>query len=587
MTTSADRRNLAMRAIAQVQAGGTAKDFETEIIDFKEESGSHGPNNAVVQIGPRSDAAGRELATEAACMANTDNGGVLIVGVRDKDSGDESFVGAQSEIDWLRVRIHNLTQPSLFVTIEEIFVAGKRILLIDVPESMSEIRVNGKLQTRLGTNCFPLDGEAAVSFMQSRRNFDWSAQSSGMHLSDAVQEALASARAHYSAAKGLAPASDRELVNRLGVLANNEDDPELTRAGALMLCNFEPSIQQIQLVVSTSESVASRLNIAKPAPLLTLFDEVMSLLMLDAFPATEKFVGLQRMYLRKIPQLALREAVVNGIIHRDYRISTAQITIQAIGDPCEIFKVISPGGLVPGVTLDSLISTPSRPRNTNLAEAFRILGLAEKEGTGIDRIYSVMLKEGHPAPEITENPAGVVFRLTGGNPNLATLEFFSDLGAQNPNLVDDVRVILALDYLLKKATIQPESLSILAQCSAEEAKHTLNQLETISVIERLVNGGYTYRLTQSSKSLLASLISYQLRTPFQDQAEIVLSYLDSHSEVSREDVKTLLNISDQRATTLLREMVAKDKLEFVGPKRGRSVRYKRFEIHFLPNSLIH
>jgi hypothetical protein len=36
VTTSADRQNLAMRAIAQVKAGGTAKDFETEIIDFKE-----------------------------------------------------------------------------------------------------------------------------------------------------------------------------------------------------------------------------------------------------------------------------------------------------------------------------------------------------------------------------------------------------------------------------------------------------------------------------------------------------------------------------------------------------------------------
>lgn len=575
MTSSTDRRNLAMGAIAQVLAGGVAKAYETQIIDFKEESGSRGPNNVVIQIGAKGEQAGRELAVEAACMANTDVGGVLIVGVQDDGSGPDAFVGAQSDLEWLKIRIHNLTQPNLFVSIEETFVAGKRILLIDVPESVSDIRVNGKLQTRLGPNCVPLNGEAELNFIQSRKNFDWSAQKSGMRLSQAEPDAIQSARVHFTDAKGIAPASDRELASRLGVLTDNEVDPELTRAGALMFCKFESTAQQIHLVVADSESVASRINLAGPAPLLPLFDEVMRILLTDAFPAEEKYAGVQRMGLRKIPQLALREAIVNGIIHRDYRISLATVTLRAIGDPCEVFKVTSPGGLVAGVTLESLISTPSRSRNTNLAEAFRILGLAEKEGTGIDKIYSAMLKEGHNTPEITESPAGIVCRLSGGEPNLSTLEFFRQLGAQNKSLVEDVRVVLSIDFLLRNPSIRPENLSSLAQCSTEDARYTLNQLEATSTIERLVNGGYSYRLSPQSKSNLASLISYQVRTLFEDQAEIIKSFLDSHSEIRRDEVIALLNVGEARASALLREMVEKGKLEFVGPKRGRNVTYRK------------
>ncbi|MEK6647994.1 MAG: RNA-binding domain-containing protein [Actinomycetota bacterium] len=564
-----------MRAIESVKAGGKASDFETQTVDFKEEMGSRERDGSVSQIGPRSEPVASTLAKEAACMANTEDGGVLIVGVADNKSGEDAFIGTQSDAEWLKQRILALTQPNLVVEIEEIDVLGKRLLLINIPDAIREIHANGKLQTRVGSSCVELTGEQALRFLESRRNFDWSAQKSGKRLSQSVVEALESARIHFKDAKGTAPESNRELASRLGVLCDNEDDPELTRAGALLLCEYEPAIEQMHLMITDAEGVASRHNVRGPAPLLPLFDDVMRLLLTEAFPSKSEFVGTQRRDLRPIPELAIRESIVNAIMHRDYRISSAVVVALATGSPSNVFKVISPGGLLPGIFTTNMISTPSRLRNPNLADALRTLGLAEKEGIGIDTIYREMMKEGHPQPEITEQDGSLMVRLSGGPPDTRVLEFFSALSLKDKYLPENVRAIMAIRYLLTKPTIRPESLSVIAQCSREDALHVLEQMEEVSSIERLLNGSLTFRLSPGSRTQLTELLQYSLRSTLEEQAELVVSYLDSHPDIGREEVRTMLNVKEVRATTVLKEMVRRELLDYVGPTRGRNVRYKK------------
>ena len=80
-----------MKAIGSVIAGGKARDFETQYVDFKEEVGSRTKGGVVVAIGPRNEITASALAKEAACMANTDSGGVLVVGVDDTGSGPSAL----------------------------------------------------------------------------------------------------------------------------------------------------------------------------------------------------------------------------------------------------------------------------------------------------------------------------------------------------------------------------------------------------------------------------------------------------------------------------------------------------------------
>lgn len=331
----------------------------------------------------------------------------------------------------------------------------------------------------------------------------------------------------------------------------------------------------MHFMITDAEGVASRHSVRGPAPLLPLFDNVMRLLLTEAFPSKSEFVGTQRRDLRPIPELALRESIVNAVMHRDYRISSAVVVALATGSPGDVFKVISPGGLLPGISITNLISTPSRLRNPNLADAFRTLGLAEKEGVGIDTIYREMMKEGHPEPEITEQDGALVVRLSGGLPNLRVLEFFSALGLKDKYLPENIRVIMAIRYLLTKPTIRPEGLALIAQCSRQDALHTLEQLEEVSSVERLLDRSPAFRLSPNSKTQLNELIQYSHRSTLEEQTELVLSYLDSHMEIGREEVMAILNVKEARATTVLKEMVRRELLDYVGPTRGRNVRYKK------------
>jgi hypothetical protein len=83
-----------------------------------------------------------------------------------------------------------------------VIVAGVRLYMINIPDSLSEIRVGGKLRARFGTDCVELTGDRAREFLERRRRFDWSAESSDLRLSDADGDALSEAGRIYTAAQG-------------------------------------------------------------------------------------------------------------------------------------------------------------------------------------------------------------------------------------------------------------------------------------------------------------------------------------------------------------------------------------------------
>lgn len=101
--------------------------------------------------------------------------------------------------------------------------------------------------------------------------------------------------------------------------------------------------------------------------------------------------------LPKYPARALREAVVNAFAHRDYQM-TDPLRVTAFSDRIEIS---SPGGLLLGVTTESVTSGEAGPfwRNQTLAWFLTRLGFAEAEGQGLRTIVTTMRDAGCPPPE--------------------------------------------------------------------------------------------------------------------------------------------------------------------------------------------
>jgi ATP-dependent DNA helicase RecG len=105
--------------------------------------------------------------------------------------------------------------------------------------------------------------------------------------------------------------------------------------------------------------------------------------------------GLEREEVLEYPEFAVREALVNAVCHRDYRLRGRRIEIRKYADRLEI---ISPGGLAGFITLDNIIEEHFS-RNPRLVQGLFQWGYIEELGLGIDRMIEDMVSAGHPAPK--------------------------------------------------------------------------------------------------------------------------------------------------------------------------------------------
>lgn len=97
-----------------------------------------------------------------------------------------------------------------------------------------------------------------------------------------------------------------------------------------------------------------------------------------------RFDKLRRIDTRDYPEVAIREALLNTIVHRDYSFSSSTL-ISIYADRIEF---VSLGGLLPGLELNDILLGISVCRNPNLANVFYRLKLIEAYGTGIKKIMA-------------------------------------------------------------------------------------------------------------------------------------------------------------------------------------------------------
>ncbi len=120
---------------------------------------------------------------------------------------------------------------------------------------------------------------------------------------------------------------------------------------------------------------------------------------------TAVFRGLERVELVDYPEEALREALLNALVHRDYSFS-GSIIINVNDNEIEFISI---GGLLPGLSPDDIRSGISQPRNRKLAEIFHRLHLIESYGTGIRKIYNLYANSAvGPRIEVTSNTFKII-----------------------------------------------------------------------------------------------------------------------------------------------------------------------------------
>jgi len=451
----------------RLAAGEAPRDLETRRVDVKEEAGRRIAGGAVGAGRTQNPAAAEALAPEVACMANTPGAAALVLGIAD----DGQRIGTALDPEWLRHELYRLSDRQLTVDIRAALHEGVRLLVLRVPEALEPIRWRNRILWRVDDNCVEVDSASWWEGRLHRLGHDWSAQPSEHTVGEARPAALERARqflrdSNEGPALDLADASDADLLRRLNAVV---DGGRLTQGGALLFVGRDTSaIDYIRRDASGGDSV---IRLRRPG--LGLLEELYDVeqAIAAANPAVHLATGLSVGQLRQLPRLAVREAIVNGVVHRDWR-SPAVTTVEHTG---ATLVVSSPGGFVGGVTPENIITHPSEPRYRSLAEIMSSLRVAEREGIGVDRMIREMIRVGYPAPQIEElEGPRVRAALVGGRVDEPWLRFLSGLAPSTTG--NDLDALLVLRHLLAHAWIDAERAAPVLQRHPVEANAVLDRL---------------------------------------------------------------------------------------------------------------
>ena len=543
-------------ALDAIAAGAKAGTVESSRLDFKEDAGS--PKDSY------------RIALDAAlCLANT-AGGHIVLGVDDDASGPAALVGTRHDPMRVRKHIHDNSRPRLLVDAQAETYRGVRLIVITV-RADQEIYADGKGRAphRIGTDCVGMDPATQQRLSEERRGYDPSAERSDKPEIDPA--AIAVARRRLAASlrperNGLAHLSDRDLLRALGVM--NREGGLLAGGEYLVGPNGVHLLYQYRPSPGGEPRVIERLN----GPLLVVYDRVMDLVGVRRQLTPVSLPDGQQLQVEDFPELAVREAISNALIHRDYRLPGPVV----VEHSPQVFVVVSPGALVAGVTVDNILTHPSKPRNRTLAAAARTLELAEEVGRGVDRMYREMVRSGRPTPTITATFDQVRVALVGGAPNVNIARYVAQL---DPTTRDDTDAMIVLLSLCSARTVSAQTVAPLLQKTAEEAEASLRHLasEQVAMIERTRQTARAafprYRFREEALKQLGSAVPYVRHTSDEIDRRVI-AHVHEYGRVTNTTVQNLFNVGMPRARQILASLVDRRILRKTSQaQRGPSVEY--------------
>lgn len=519
----------------------------------------------------------RDLVAAVVSLANTE-GGDLLIGVED----DGTITGLHpnhKNTTGLISLIANKTNPSLSVDVDLFEVEGLHVVRVHVPKSRQLVSTSEGLIQRRRTmangkpEAVPFYPHEFVQRQSSLSIIDPSAipilSLSEKDLNPLERHRIREAIRRYGGDTSLLPLEEDELDSALGFVTNIDGVRRPTLAGILFLGREDALRQHVpahETAFQVLEGTDVRVNEFFRKPLLQTFEEIEKLFSARVVEK-EIQVGLFRVPVPNFERRAFREAFVNALVHRDYsRLGAVHVRLDDDG-----MTISSPGGFVEGVNLQNLLVTEPRPRNPLLADIAKRIGLAERTGRGIDRIFEGVLRYGRATPDFSRSDStSVILQLSNAEADMDFLEMIlrqEQLIGRNIPLTS----LIILSRLRQERRLTTTELS----SSIQKAEH-----ETRSIIEKLVESGLveahgtkrrrSYTLSAKVYRKSGEKAAYVRQAGFDtiQQEQMVLSYIKKHGSIKRADVMELCMLTKDQAYNLLRRLKENESIILKGHAKG-------------------
>lgn len=532
-----------------------------------------------------------ELIDTVVALSNT-NGGEIYLGV--EDNGEPTGVHKDHrDVTQLAALIANKTVPPVPARVSTLFLAsdgsaddaGKQVTLVEIPRSMAIVSSSeGKIMRRRlkadGTpESVPLYPYEIITRLSTLGQLDYSAfPVPDTTLDDFSPEELKRLRDILSQSRSsdqaLLELSDEEILSalRMTTLADGKVIPTVT--GILLAGRAETIARTIPTAAATFQVLSGtevRVNQDFDQPLLYTIEKMRE--MLDPWNPEREFEdGLFRQSVPEFDRRAFREALVNAFGHRDYAaLGRVRVLIDDEG-----LTIANPGGFIEGVTIENLLTVEPHGRNECLMNALKRIGLAEKTGRGVDRIFEGSLYYGRPLPDYTgSTSANVSVFIARSAPDELFMRMINE-EQQNTGERLSLRSLLVLDALKLQRRLTVADLSAQLHITDAATRATVEALLEAGLVEaRGSSTARSYMLSGKVYSQSGKGAGYVRQSDIDKirYPELIMKLAERQGgSVATRDVENLLHLHRKQAYRLLVKLVKDGSLMLVG--RGGGAHYE-------------
>lgn len=404
-----------------------------------------------------------ELAKDCVAFANA-TGGHLLIGIEDDDTSPP--VEQRIAVDLPDTIRRKLAERTVNVTaLPEVVTTSNGAQYIDlvVPRSISVASTtDGRYFLRVADQSKPVIGDDVLRLASERAALPWETQTmmqvprgeadhvqrdlliAALRASDRVKPSIKEKTVdetldHYLLARG-------PYLTNLGILClgRQQHRAQLASAPVIQFIKFDALGDKTNKLV-WDDHTQSPMDLVE-----SVWRDIPDFREYHELPD-----GLYRQQLPAFDEVVVRELLVNALVHRPYT-QRGDIFLNLHPDR---LQVVNPGPLPLGVTPQNVLHTTVR-RNENLARLFHDLKLMEREGSGFDKIYEVLLSQGRPMPEVIEETDRVQVTIRRR--------------ILRPEIVDFIAKVDQTYQLTQRERI---TLGLLAQHDAMTARELLSALE--------------------------------------------------------------------------------------------------------------
>ncbi len=346
------------------------------------------------------------LAETMVAFANTD-GGTVILGV--DESGRATGEVYPEEVESAVQDAVRLCRPLVQTEWQQEEIAGGFVFFIRIPRS-TELHslADGRVLIRTRDENRPLSGEEIRQLAATKSTGDYEMEAvPGARREDLGDEVIGEFLAEWQEKQRrewTRPADD--LLLQMGAL----DERGRPTVAGVLLFGREPQffLPQSGLVFVKFPGTEPRGEDGRAGygrreeiggPLAHIIQRTWAVVT-EEMRTGAVVKGLEREEQTEYPSAAVREALVNAVAHRDYRLRGRRIEVRMFADRMEI---ISPGGLPGYITLDNIVEEHFS-RNPRIVAGLFQWGYIEELGLGVDLMIDEMTSAGHPPPRFRAEP---------------------------------------------------------------------------------------------------------------------------------------------------------------------------------------